>query len=153
MEPFPSTLDRTAHSKDRSGPSVRINEVPTLDRTRSAATPKATTPLRRANTVAQGSLIKKNLERKATRERTATTGTALGVGASGLRAKDSNELLRKLPLQRSQTHRGPLEARPAGRKAGHFTVGSVGQNGKIFLRYDRYFVRISNLYTAIPCRT
>ncbi|KAJ5644651.1 hypothetical protein N7507_010662 [Penicillium longicatenatum] len=134
MEPFPSTLDRTAHSKDRSGPSVRINEVPTLDRTRSAATPKATTSLRRANTVAQGSLIKKNLERKATREKTATTGTAPGVGASGLRAKDSNELLRKLPLQRSQTHRGPLEARPAGRKAGHFTVGSVGQNGKIFLR-------------------
>ncbi|KAJ5793135.1 uncharacterized protein N7503_009113 [Penicillium pulvis] len=134
MEPFPSTVDRPAHSKDQSGPSVRINELPTLDRTRSAATPRTITPLRRANTVSQGSLIKKNLERKATRDRTATTGTALGVGVSGLRAKDSNELLRKSPLQRSQTHRGPLEARPAGRKAGHFTVGSVGQNGKIFLR-------------------
>ncbi|KAJ6011431.1 hypothetical protein N7451_002843 [Penicillium sp. IBT 35674x] len=134
MEPFPSTVDRPAHSKDQSGPSVRINELPTLDRTRSAATPRTTTPLRRANTVSQGSLIKKNLERKATRDRTATTGTALGVGVSGLRAKDSHELLRNSPLQRSQTHRGPLEARPAGRKAGHFTVGSVGQNGKIFLR-------------------
>ncbi|KAJ6093336.1 hypothetical protein N7486_008625 [Penicillium sp. IBT 16267x] len=134
MEPFPSTLDRPAHSKDQSGPSVRINELPTLDRTRSGATPKTTAPLRRANTVAQGSLIKKNLERKATQDRTATTGTAPGMTVSGLQAKDSNELLRKSSLQRSQTHRGPLEARPAGRKAGHFTVGSVGQNGKIFLR-------------------
>ncbi|KAJ5918766.1 Guanine-nucleotide dissociation stimulator CDC25 [Penicillium verhagenii] len=134
MEPFPASVDRPAHSKGLSGSPVRIRELPVLlDRTRSGASPK-TTSLRRANTVAQGNLIKKSLERKATRDRTATTGTAPGVGASGLRAKDSSELLRKAPLQRSQTHRGPLEARPAGRKAGHFTVGSVGQNGKIFLR-------------------
>ncbi|KAJ5648500.1 Guanine-nucleotide dissociation stimulator CDC25 [Penicillium lividum] len=132
MEPFPSTLDRPADSKDLSGPSVQINELPKLERTRSGASPKTTT-LRRANTVAQGTLIKKNLERKANRDRTATTG-ATGVGGSGLRAKDSTELLRAAPLQRSQTHRAQLEARPAGRKAGHFTVGSVGQNGKIFLR-------------------
>lgn len=119
-------------SKDLAEPQVQINELPALISTRSGGDPlppKATSNLRRANTVAQaGNIIKRNLELKATRKRTAATG---------LRAKDSNELLRKSPIQRSQTHRGPLEARPAGRKVGHFTVGSVGQNGKIFLRYGR----------------
>jgi hypothetical protein len=127
MEPFPATVDPSIKSKDVSEPRVQINELPALDRTHSGG--HALSNLRRANTVAQGgNIIKRNLELKATRDRTATTG---------LRAKDSHELLRKGPLQRSQTHRGPLEARPAPRKAGHFTVGSVGQNGKIFLRYDR----------------
>jgi hypothetical protein len=88
------------------GPQVEINELPSN--------------LRRANTVAPGT-IKRNLELKAARERTAT----------GVPVKGSHELLGK--LQRSQTHR-PLVARPPGRKAGHFTVRSVGQNGKIFLR-------------------
>lgn len=113
-------------SKETSKPRIRVNELPTID-----TSLNVTSNLRRANTVAQGgNLIKRNLESKATRDRTNTTG---------LRAKDSHELLRNGPLQRSQTqaHRGPLEARPAPRKAGHFTVGSVGQNGKIFLRYDR----------------
>ncbi|KAJ5674072.1 hypothetical protein N7462_009511 [Penicillium macrosclerotiorum] len=128
MEPFPSAIDSSAPSRDKSGePQVRIDELPVSMQTRGGAPPNNMTHLRRANTVAQsGNLIKRNRELKATRERTATT-------PSGLRAKDSHELLRKAPLQRSQTHRGPLEARPAGRKAGHFTVGSVGQNGKIFL--------------------
>lgn len=126
MQPFPMTVEPSVNSKDGSEPRVHINELPTLDRTRSGH--HAPSNLRRANTVAQGGNIKRNLELKATRDRSATTG---------LRAKDSHELLRKAPLQRSQTHRGPLEARPAPRKAGHFTVGSVGQNGKIFLRYDQ----------------
>ncbi|KAJ5594767.1 uncharacterized protein N7459_000975 [Penicillium hispanicum] len=126
MEPSSSRIDPPACSKDLSEPQVQINEFPTLNQTRSGEPPNATSNLRRANTVAQGgNIIKRNLELKAAKERTA---------ASGLRAMDSHELLRKAPLQRSQTHRGPLEARPAGRKAGHFTVGSVGQNGKIFLR-------------------
>ncbi|KAJ5727577.1 Guanine-nucleotide dissociation stimulator CDC25 [Penicillium malachiteum] len=131
MEPFPAPIDRPTHSKNLSGTQVRVDEVPSPKQTRGGTEPKIN--LRRANTVAQGSAIKRNLELKANRERTATTGIAPGVG--GLRAKDSHELLRKNPpLQRSQTHRGPLEARPVARKAGHFTVGSVGQNGKIFLR-------------------
>ena len=129
MEPFSSNLDAPVHSKDQAEPQVQIDELLSLNRTRSGGPPKATSNLRRANTVAQGgNNIKKNLELKAAREK---------VGAPGVRAKDSHELLRKAPLQRSLTHRGPLQARPAGRKAGHFTVGSVGQNGKIFLRYDR----------------
>ncbi|KAJ5384604.1 Guanine-nucleotide dissociation stimulator CDC25 [Penicillium concentricum] len=100
------------------GPQVQINELPASNRM-SSGPPIST--LRRANTVAQGGL-KRNLELKATRER------------AGINAKDSHELLRQNNLQRSQTHRGPLEARSPGRKAGHFTVRSVGQNGKIFLR-------------------
>ena len=115
--------------KELSEPRVRINELPAI-----RSPPNATSNLRRANTVAQGgNLIKRNLEQKTTRDRTNTTG---------LRAKDSHELLQKGPLQRSQTqaHRSPLEARPSPRKAGHFTVGSVGQNGKIFLRYDRNII-------------
>lgn len=125
MEPFPLAVELSMPSKETSEPRVRINELAAV-----GSSPNATSNLRRANTVAQGgNLIKRNFELKATRDRTNTTG---------LRAKDSHELLRKGPLQRSQTqaHRGPLEARPAPRKAGHFTVGSVGQNGKIFLRYD-----------------
>lgn len=132
MASFPSSFESPVQSKDPSEPKVRIDELPALNSTRSRGEgppPKASSNLRRANTVAQaGNIIKRNLELKATREKTAATG---------LRAKDSNELVRNSPLQRSQTHRGPLEARPAGRKMGHFTVGSVGQNGKIFLRYDR----------------
>ncbi|KAJ5174454.1 uncharacterized protein N7482_000331 [Penicillium canariense] len=130
MEPIPSATDSPAHSRDKPAePRVRVDELPALIRTRSGGSPNATSLLRRANTVAQsGNIIRRNLELKATRERTATT--------TGLRIKGSHELLQKSPLQRSQTqmHRGPLETRPAGRKAGHFTVGSVGQNGKIFLR-------------------
>ena len=116
MEPFPPVdpLFKEAYL----GPQVQINELPL-----SRPGPQNASNLRRANTVAQGgNIIKRNLELKAAREKTA-----------GLRAKDSHEILRH-QLQRSQTHRGPLEARPPGRKAGHFTVGSVGQNGKIFLR-------------------
>lgn len=133
MEPFPASIDSPPHTKEKARePRVQVDELPGLDRIRSRETPNAISTLRRANTVAQGAnIIKRNLELKATRERTATTG---------IRAKDSHELLRKAPLLRSQTHRGPLEARPAPRKAGHFTVGSVGQNGKIFLRYDRSLI-------------
>ena len=80
--------------------------------------PQVEIGLRRANTVSPGN-IKRNLELKAARERNAT----------GPRAKEPEG-----KLQRSQTHR-PLVARPPGRKVGHFTVRSVGQNGKIFLRY------------------
>lgn len=134
MEPLPSAIDSPTHSRDKSaGSQIRIDELPAVNRPRHGGlSNNATSSLRRANTVAQsGNLIKRNLELKATRERTGMT--------TGIRAKDSHEMLRNAPLQRSKTqiHRSPLEARPATRKAGHFTVGSVGQNGKIFLRYDR----------------
>ncbi|CAI7597849.1 unnamed protein product [Penicillium glandicola] len=120
MEPFPP-ID--SEFKDAFlGPQVQINELST-NRMSSGGPQKQISTLRRANTVGQGN-VKRNLELKAARERTAT----------GINAKDSHELLRQNNLQRSQTHRGPLEARSPGRKVGHFTVRSVGQNGKIFLR-------------------
>jgi hypothetical protein len=133
MEPFPSAVDPTPSSvlfKETStgSPRARVDELTALDRTRSGEAQLATSKLRRANTVAQGgSPIRRNLELKAKRERTATTV---------VRSRDSKERLRKDALQRSQTHRDPRPGPPSGRRAGHFTVGSVGQNGKIFLRYD-----------------
>ncbi|KAK4864440.1 hypothetical protein LT330_009703 [Penicillium expansum] len=124
MEPFPPPTDPPEFKDAFLGPQVQINELSASNRMSSGGPQIPISNLRRANTVAQGSNVKRNLELKAARERTAT----------GIIAKDSHELLRQNKLQRSQTHRGPLEARSPGRKAGHFTVRSVGQNGKIFLR-------------------
>ncbi|KAJ5550967.1 Guanine-nucleotide dissociation stimulator CDC25 [Penicillium sp. DV-2018c] len=120
MEPFPPPVESPQFKDALLGPQVQINELPASSRILNGLN----TSLRRANTVAQGGNIKRNLELKAARDRTET----------GIYAKNSHEPLRQSDLQRSQTHRGPLEARPPGRKAGHFTVRSVGQNGKIFLR-------------------
>ncbi|KAJ5960332.1 Guanine-nucleotide dissociation stimulator CDC25 [Penicillium vulpinum] len=122
MEPFPPPIDPSEFKDAFLGPQVQINELSASNRMSSGGHPIAN--LRRANTVAQGGNLKRNLELKAARERTAT----------GINSKASYELLRQNSLQRSQTHRGPLEARPSGRKVGHFAVKSVGQNGKIFLR-------------------
>ncbi|KAJ5130424.1 Guanine-nucleotide dissociation stimulator CDC25 [Penicillium bovifimosum] len=120
MEPSPPPVEPPQFKDAFLGPQVQINELPASNRILNGQN----TSLRRANTVAQGGNIKRNLELKAARERT----------EAGIYAKNSHEPLRQYDLQRSQTHRGPLEARPPGRKVGHFTVRSVGQNGKIFLR-------------------
>lgn len=97
-----------------------------------AETPYATSILRRANTVAQGggNIFKKdNLESSGVAKEKPTE-------VSHLRTRDSHELLHKsLSLKRSLTQRGPQDAPANGRGGNHFTVGSVGQNGKIFLRY------------------
>ena len=121
--------------------------------------PYATSNLRRAHTVAQGgrtrrNVVAKNLESSREEEedeeeedkednnegltRTRRAPTA----DSPLRTRGSHELLQQqqqssLSLKRSLTQRGPRDAPPAsgGRGRNHFTVGSVGQNGKIFLRY------------------
>lgn len=82
--------------------------------------------LRRANTVAQGGTSRNLTESKAARDRSAT---------SLPRAKDSHEMLRQTPLQRSRTHQTPRGVVAGAREPKHFTVGNVGQNGKIFLRY------------------
>ncbi|CDM33859.1 hypothetical protein CBS147339_7734 [Penicillium roqueforti] len=124
MEPFPPPVDPSEFKDAFLGPQVQINELPASNQMSSGGPQNPIPNLRRANTVAQTGNVKRNLELKAARERTAT----------GISAKDSHEPIRQNKLQRSQTHRGPLEARSPGRKAGHFTVRSVGQNGKIFLR-------------------
>lgn len=90
--------------------------------------PYVTSALRRAHTVAQAKHIAKK--------------TNIGSGTAGDKAapplvqtKDSHEVLRarsfKLldtkPKVRREVFAGP-------RESSHFTVGNVGQNGKIFLR-------------------
>ncbi|OJI85360.1 hypothetical protein ASPTUDRAFT_573670 [Aspergillus tubingensis CBS 134.48] len=93
----------------------------------SADTQYATTDLRRAHTVAHGRNTKESptIGSRTTRERLAT---------SLLRVKDSHELLRKRSFKRPDTSQAPRDAAVGAREPNHFTVGNVGQNGKIFLR-------------------
>ncbi|KAL4810052.1 hypothetical protein BDV18DRAFT_166642 [Aspergillus unguis] len=89
--------------------------------------PYVTSALRRAHTVAQGKHIgkKTNIGSKAAGEKGAL---------SLIRTKDSHELLRRRSLRQLGPQRVPREAFAAIRESSHFTVGNVGQNGKIFLR-------------------
>ena len=104
-----------------------------------ADSPYAPSSLRRAHTVAPGgrrNVVANNLEE----EDNETPAPALAPAASSpLRSRGSHELLQQpqssLSLKRSLTQRGPRDAPASGRNRTHFTVGSVGQNGKIFLRY------------------
>ncbi|KAF7118932.1 hypothetical protein CNMCM5793_008570 [Aspergillus hiratsukae] len=82
--------------------------------------------LRRAHTVAQGrNIAKSNIRVRAVRGR---------VASSILRAKDSHEMLKKRPVKRFDIPQAPRDALAGAREPNHFTVGNVGQNGKIFLR-------------------
>ncbi|RAL01794.1 mitotic regulator LTE1 [Aspergillus ibericus CBS 121593] len=107
-------------------PTPRESE-PKVNAAENADTQYATTDLRRANTVAHGRNIKENptIGSRTTRERLAT---------SFLRVKDSHEILRKRSFQRSDPPQAPRDAVVGAREPNHFTVGNVGQNGKIFLR-------------------
>lgn len=90
-------------------------------------------------------ILKRNLESYRT-PTAAVKHTSAGIGGAGAGAPTAapsappqHELLKQsLSPKRSLTQRGPQDAPPsgsaAGREANHFTVGSVGQNGKIFLR-------------------
>ncbi|KAJ8152859.1 hypothetical protein LV165_006763 [Aspergillus fumigatus] len=87
---------------------------------------KSASNLRRAHTVAQGrNIAKSNIGVKPVRGRVAT---------SILRAKDSHEVLKKRPVERFDIPQAPRDAPAGAREPNHFTVGNVGQNGKIFLR-------------------
>ncbi|PWY90177.1 hypothetical protein BO70DRAFT_385073 [Aspergillus heteromorphus CBS 117.55] len=87
----------------------------------------ATTDLRRAHTVAHGRNTKESpiIGSRTARER---------MAASLLRVKDSHELLRKGSFKRPDISQAPRDASVGAREPNHFTVGNVGQNGKIFLR-------------------
>ena len=135
--------------------------------------PYATSNLRRAHTVAQGGTtgnVAKNPESSREEEEDkednneALAPTRAPTADSPLRTRGSHELLQQQqqsplsPLKRSLTQRGPRDAPSAsgGRSRNHFTVGSVGQNGKIFLRYacDNWKERkkrISNEKTGFVC--
>lgn len=137
--------------------------------------PYATSNLRRAHTVTQGgtrrNVVAKNLESSREEEDKEDDNEGLAptrapTADSPLRTRGSHELLQQQqqqqsslsPLKRSLTQRGPRDAPSAsgGRSRNHFTVGSVGQNGKIFLRYacDNWKERkrrISNEKTGFVC--
>ncbi|KAB8077814.1 hypothetical protein BDV29DRAFT_35918 [Aspergillus leporis] len=87
----------------------------------------AASTLRRAHTVAQGRNVggKTKVESKTARER---------ISTSFLRVKDSHELLRKRSSKRLDVPSPPRDTPAGAREPNHFTVGNVGQNGKIFLR-------------------
>jgi hypothetical protein len=103
---------------------------------KSNAPPKpayVTSTLRRAHTVAQGRNIAKktNIGSRAVGEKPAVPL---------IRSKDSHELLRRRSLKHLDTQKIPRETFTALRESSHFTVGNVGQNGKIFLRYEQTLV-------------
>ncbi|KAF9893059.1 Guanine nucleotide exchange factor lte1 [Aspergillus nanangensis] len=83
--------------------------------------------LRRAHTVAQGKNMgeKTRIGERTARERVVT---------SLLRVKSSHEALRKRSFKRLDIQSSTRDAHTGTREPNHFTVGNVGQNGKIFLR-------------------
>ncbi|KAL4980693.1 hypothetical protein BDW66DRAFT_36647 [Aspergillus desertorum] len=86
------------------------------------------TALRRAHTVAQA----KHIVNK-TNIGSVTTGQKAALPL--LRTKDSHEVLRARSFRQPEPKpKLPREAFAGPRESSHFTVGNVGQNGKIFLR-------------------
>lgn len=81
--------------------------------------------LRRAHTVAQGVAAKGNVGHRAAKDR----------AHSLLRMKNSSEVLRQRSQKRSNAPEAAPEAFAGAREAKHFTVGNVGNNGRIYLRY------------------
>ncbi|PYH89470.1 hypothetical protein BO71DRAFT_434774 [Aspergillus ellipticus CBS 707.79] len=109
------------------GISTWIGSGAKVNASENADTQYATTDLRRAHTVAHGRNTKETLVigPRTARERMAT---------SLLRVKDSHELLRKRSFKHPDVSQTPRDASVGTRELNHFTVGNVGQNGKIFLR-------------------
>ncbi|XHF97822.1 hypothetical protein AWENTII_001398 [Aspergillus wentii] len=134
MEAASSTLDDVIPIKSDAILSTAIEHGSYMTSPSDSETQHATsTNLRRAHTVAQGgNIARRNMETRAARERAVT---------SLLRVKDSHELLRRRSLTRSNTRRALRDTLAGVRDANHFTVGNVGQNGKIFLRPIRNLSR------------
>ncbi|KAL1998869.1 hypothetical protein VTN02DRAFT_5453 [Thermoascus thermophilus] len=80
--------------------------------------------LRRAHTVAQGVAAKRSGGRR----------TAKDGANSLLRGRNSSVVLRQRSLKRSNAQEGAPKAFTGGREAKHFTVGNVGNNGRMYLR-------------------
>lgn len=131
MESPQSMLGDLPADSDEPGPSpVAIDQKPNPSGKGSYF---AMPNLRRANTVAQEGNTRIS---KSARDRSAT---------SLLRAKGSLGMLQQTPLKRSRTHH-PV---PGPREPKHFTVGNVGQNGKIFLRYGLLFLAPCAIRSAV----
>ncbi|KAL3456359.1 hypothetical protein BJX64DRAFT_46139 [Aspergillus heterothallicus] len=129
MGPNAAGLQDHPKKSEEAHPSSSF-PTPISKETNSNAPPKpvyVTSTLRRAHTVAQG----RNIARK----------TNIGTRAAGekptvplIRTKDSHELLRRRSSKHLDSQKIPPETFAALRESSHFTVGNVGQNGKIFLR-------------------
>ncbi|KAL2854923.1 hypothetical protein BJY01DRAFT_18229 [Aspergillus pseudoustus] len=129
MGPNAAGLDDRPKKPEEVHPSSS-SPVPVSKESKSNALPKTpyvTPTLRRAHTVAQG----RNIARK----------TNIGARVAGqkpavslIRTKDSHELLRRRSFKQFDSQKIPRETFAGPRESSHFTVGNVGQNGKIFLR-------------------
>ncbi|PTU21311.1 hypothetical protein P175DRAFT_0179900 [Aspergillus ochraceoroseus IBT 24754] len=130
MGPGAASLDSLPGKSEEVQVSVSSVLEGADPRTNEPAKPPFVTPtsLRRAHTVAQGRYLggKTNVASSSAKEM---------ISLSSLRSKDSHELLRKRPTkQPGDPQQSPREAFIPARESSHFTVGNVGQNGKIFLR-------------------
>ncbi|KAL4921883.1 hypothetical protein BDW62DRAFT_98156 [Aspergillus aurantiobrunneus] len=106
--------------------------------------PYVTTTLRRAHTVAQGKHIAENTN----------IGSRAAGGKAALpltRTKNSHELLRGRSVRQLDSQKVSRETAAGARESSHFTVGNVGQNGKIFLRPVQNLSRKESRHTpAVP---
>ncbi|KAL2863629.1 mitotic regulator LTE1 [Aspergillus lucknowensis] len=113
----------------RKSEEVHLSHSSTVSRSKPDTPTKVpfVTSLRRAHTVAQGRNIarKTNIGSRATVEK-----PTLPL----LRTKDSHELLRRRSFKHLGLQKLSRETSTRARESSHFTVGNVGQNGKIFLR-------------------
>ncbi|KAE8355163.1 hypothetical protein BDV28DRAFT_129423, partial [Aspergillus coremiiformis] len=130
MESNPSPIQSPRGKADHAQDKVftALLERNFSSNTQSSTERKNATPgLRRANTVAQGRNVgeKAKVGSKTAREKITT---------SFLRVKDSHEVLRKRSSKLLNALSLPRDNSAGVREPNHFTVGSVGQNGKIFLR-------------------
>ncbi|KAL4870980.1 hypothetical protein BDV12DRAFT_184093 [Aspergillus spectabilis] len=148
MGPSVTSFDGTPRKSEEV--HLSVSPVSAGKESKSKAATKApfvTSTLRRAHTVAQG----RNIARKANN----------GLRAAGekaavplIRTKDSHELLRRRSLKQLDTQKLPREPFAGVRASRHFTVGNVGQNGKIFLRPVRnQSVKESRCTPASPSAT
>lgn len=131
MDPH-AAPDRVSHQSDstQSTPPSALRERGSDAKAPTSADPQyGLSQLRRAHTVAKGKNMaeKSSVGEKTARERMVT---------SLLRVKSSHEALRKRSFKRLDALAASRDGPAATREPNHFTVGNVGQNGKIFLRYD-----------------
>ncbi|KAL1961595.1 hypothetical protein VTN77DRAFT_1421 [Rasamsonia byssochlamydoides] len=115
-------------SKQNDGPTVAdlpgTTRASTLGLSASTRSQRFQSNLRRAHTVGQTGV---------TGKKTVTNRGRRDLTASLLRVKNSTEVLRQRSLKRSNA---PLavDVPSSGREGTHFTVGNVGNNGRIYLR-------------------
>ena len=84
------------------------------------------------------STARHNLEQGMDSEKKSTDNTRIRGRQNSLkRTKDSTDVLRQRSLKRDGKS-GVVDPNPMTREGRQFTVANVGNNGKIYLRYDRY---------------